>query len=177
MLDDGDAWRPVSVDVQQCPQALVRAGKLRLGKTGRCAEQRADLGVRAALDVVQPDDGPRFVAELCQRALEVDGIGAVRASPHPAGASASQSSVQILRRSSAVACAASGWPRCHGERRCIRQRDTAMLRTQPANEPRPSNWCSRVITSTKTSWATSSAADRGVTMRRASVRTGTSNAR
>jgi hypothetical protein len=29
-------------------------------------------------------------------------------------------------------------PRCHGERRCSRQRLTVMLRTQPANEPRPS---------------------------------------
>ena len=37
---------------------------------------------------------------------------------------------------------------------------TVMLRTQPANEPRPSYWCRRVSTSTKTSCATSSAAAR-----------------
>lgn len=64
--------------MQQFPQALVRAGKLRLGKTRRCAEQRTDFGMGATLDVVQPHDGSRLVAELCQCALEVDRIGPIR---------------------------------------------------------------------------------------------------
>jgi len=45
-----------------------------------------------------------------------------------------------------------------GERTCIRHLFTVMLRTQPANTPRPSYWSSFVSTSTNTSCTRSSAA-------------------
>ena len=60
-------------------------------------------------------------------------------------------------RSSSVRASTQRRPRCHGERRCIRHLRTVMARTQPANEPRPSNWRRLCSTSTNTSCASSSA--------------------
>ena len=62
----------LSGGVEQLAQPLMRPRQLRLGQARRAAEQRADLGVRVALDVVQPDDEPRGIAEPVERALEVE---------------------------------------------------------------------------------------------------------
>jgi hypothetical protein len=53
----------------------VRPGELRLGETGRAAEQHTNFDVRVPLDVVQPDDDPRDVGEPAERALEVESVG------------------------------------------------------------------------------------------------------